>query len=64
MTTGHRPKTKGYTVKIIDGKPTLVRKITFRKSIAQHKADRTVQRYTRKTPTGGCLPGLYPGKKS
>lgn len=37
MTTGHRPKTKGYTVKIIDGKPTLVRKITFRTSIAQRK---------------------------
>jgi hypothetical protein len=44
MTTGHRPKTKGYTVKIIDGKPTLVRKITFRTSIAQRKAARKVQK--------------------
>lgn len=40
MTTGHSPKTKGYTVKIVDGKPTLVRKITFRASIAQRKQAR------------------------
>lgn len=45
MTTGHRPRTgKSYTVKIVDGKPTLVRKVTFRTSIAQRKAARKVQK--------------------
>lgn len=42
MTTGRRPSVgKGYTVKIgADGKPKMVRKVTFRKSIAQRKQAR------------------------
>jgi hypothetical protein len=45
MTTGHRPRAKGYTVKYVDGKAVFVpEKPKFRKSIAQRKAARKVRK--------------------
>lgn len=51
MTTGRRPSVgKGYTVKIVDGKPVMVRKITFRKGIAARKAANNVRRFVKGKP--------------
>lgn len=50
--TGHRPHIgKSYTIKIgKDGKPKMVKKVTFRKGIAARKAANNVRRFVRGKP--------------
>lgn len=48
--TGYKSKANGYTVKIVDGKPVMVPKVTFRKSIAQRKKARKAMKVARRGP--------------